>query len=192
MLKTINDEEVNKLLSFASKHNQRDYTMIFLALTTGLRCSELIGLFVEDVSPFNVISPILTVPSRIAKRKKERLIPLTSEIRILLTKYFNTPKFAKHLTRPDCPLFFSRYTFNSLSPRDFQRIVKLYSTLSIGRSISPHTLRHTFATRILKRSNLRVVQELLGHSNIQTTQIYTHVSISDAQLAIENSGTLIV
>lgn len=192
MIKTINEEEIDHLLLFAFDKSQRDYTMIFLALATGLRCSELIGLFVEDISPFGVVSPILTVPSRIAKRKKERLIPLTSEIRNTLSIYLDIPCLREHFSKQDNFLFISKYTFNPLNSRDFQRIVKIYSTASIGRSISPHTLRHTFATRLLKHSNIRVVQELLGHSSIQTTQIYTHVNITDAQLAIEKTGSLII
>ncbi len=77
-------------------------------------------------------------------------------------------------------LFFSKYTHRQLSSRDFQRIVKQLSIRSIGRPITPHILRHTFATRLLKHTNLRVTQVLLEHSNLQTTQLYTHVNIDDA------------
>jgi len=192
MIKIINSEEINALLRFASEQSIRDYTMVVLAVSTGLRVSEIVGLFVEDISPYGVISPILTVPSRIAKRKKERQIPLSSETQEVLSRYFNIPHFLEHLSKPDNHLFFTKFTYNPLNPRDFQRIVKELSIASIGRPISPHTLRHTFATRLLKHSNLRVVQELLGHSDIHNTQIYTHVNISDAQLAIENTEKLLV
>jgi len=192
MVKTISTEEISALLSLALKNGIRDYTLVFLAISSGLRVSELVGLFVEDILPYGVISPILTVPSRIAKRKKERQIPLSSETQSVLTDYIHYFHVAGHIFKPDSHLFFTKFTFNPLSPRDFQRIIKELSVASIGRAISPHTLRHTFATRLLRHSNLRVVQELLGHSDIHNTQIYTHVNISDAQLAIENTEKLLV
>ncbi len=159
--------------------------MIFLSLSTGLRVSELVGLYIEDFSPFGQVSTILTVPSRIAKNGKKRIIPINSETRDILFKFLSVKEKRSESTFPDSFLFVSRFTSNQLSPRDIQRIVRNISISSIGRSITPHTLRHTFATRLLKHTNLRVIQELLGHSRIQTTQIYTHVSIEDSRLAID-------
>lgn len=192
MIKVINDSEISTLLSAAKKQNLRDYTMILLALSTGLRVSELVGLFLEDVSPFGVVSTVLFVPSRIAKNGKKRSIPITSEIRSILSTYISSAVYNEFPISPVSCIFLSKSTLRPLSPRDFQRIVKNLSLNSIGRSITPHTLRHTFATRLLKHTNIRVVQELLGHASIQTTQIYTHVSSTDAQLAIEKTGTLIL
>ncbi len=192
MIKTINDSEISILLKAAKNQSLRDYTMIFLSLSTGLRCSEVVNLFIEDISPFGDVSTILIVPSRIAKNGKKRDIPINQQTRDILFNFKSFKKVHSEPTFPDSYLFLSKYTHNPLSSRDFQRIVKEYSITSIGRSISPHTLRHTFATRLLKHTNLRVIQELLGHSSIQTTQIYTHVDSSDAQLAISKTGTLII
>lgn len=192
MIKTINKSEVLALLSHANHQSTRDYTMIFLALATGLRVSELVGLYIEDVAPYGNISSLLTVPPRIAKRCKKREIPL-NQYTITALKLFFDYKFNNgERMEPLSPLFISKFTKNPLSQRDFQRIVKTYSIASIGRSISPHILRHTFATDLLKHTNLRVIQELLGHASIQTTQIYTHVDINDARRAIDNSGTLLI
>lgn len=185
MIKTINDAEISSLLSAAKKHSLRDYTMISLALSSGLRCSEIVGLFIEDFSPFGDVSTILTVPTRIAKNGKKREIPINQQTREFLFDFISFKEGHSEPTFPDSYLFISKFTGNPLSSRDFQRIVKELSILSIGHSISPHTLRHTFATRLLKHTNLRVIQELLGHSSIQTTQIYTHVNSSDSQLAID-------
>lgn len=192
MLKIINETEIQYLLAAARDQSNRDYTMIFLCLSSGLRCSELVGLRIEDIAPYGDVSSILTVPVRIAKRSKKREIPITDETKSILKLFLLFKNDCGELTDSFSPLFISRYTARPLSSRDFQRIVKELSITSIGRSISPHTLRHTFATRLLKHTNLRVVQELLGHSSIQTTQIYTHVSITDSQLAIDKTGTLIV
>jgi len=185
MRKTINEIEIKKLLTYASKQGIRDYTMIFLALQTGLRVSEIVGLYIEDVFPYKEVSTILTVPQRIAKKGKKRVIPINEETRQVLRSFIDSKTYFPEFSKPDRYLFLSIHTNNPLSTRDFQRIVKTYSITAIGRSISPHTLRHTFATRLLKHTNIRVIQELLGHSSIQTTQIYTHISLKDTELAID-------
>jgi len=185
MIKTINDSEVFKLLSAAFKQSVRDFTMISLALAAGLRCSEVVGLYIEDFSPFGNISTVLTVPKRIGKNDKKRQIPINIETRDILFKFLSLKEKRSEPTYPDSFLFLSKYTHKPLSNRDFQRIVKELSISSIGRAITPHVLRHTFATRLLKHTNLRVIQELLGHSSIQTTQIYTHVNSEDSRLAID-------
>lgn len=185
MVKTINDIEIEKLLSAARRKNIRDFTMIFLALSTGLRVSELIGLYIEDVAPFGVISTILTVPPRVGKNGKKRDIPINSETRSVITAYIKIKETRQEFLNSDSFLFVSKYSKNPLSSRDFQRIVHDLSITSIGRPIKPHTLRHTFATRLLKHTNLRVVQETLGHANLQTTQIYTHIDLDDVRLAVD-------
>ncbi len=186
MVNTINETEIAKLLISAKDQDIRDFTMVYLALSTGLRVSELVGLFIEDVAPFKEISRILSVPSRIGKNSKKRDIPINHETQTLLSHFLNIKVSRSELIRSNSFLFVSHKTKRPLSSRDFQRIVNQLSIASIGRRISPHTLRHTYATRLLKHTNLRVIQELLGHSRIQSTQIYTHVSIDDAQQAISN------
>ncbi len=185
MIKTISETEINKLLSFTHPRSIRDYTMILLALMTGLRVSEIVGLYIEDFSPFGDISTILTVPERIGKNGKKREIPMNQETRKILYDYLAFKEGRSEPTNPNSFLFVSRNNHRPLSNRDFQRIVKECSIGSIGRAITPHDLRHTFATRLLKHTNIRVIQELLGHSSIQTTQIYTHVNTEDSRLAVD-------
>jgi len=177
------DDESDSILFWARQQDLRDYIMIRLALGTGLRNSELIGLTIENVSPYGVITKILELPSSIAKGRHPRSIPLHQDIRTDLELWLAVKEKRMELTTPTGLLFVSHFTRNPLSARDFQRIVHNISLKAIGRSITPHTLRHTFATRLLAKSNLRIVQMVLGHRNIQTTQIYTHPSnneISDA------------
>jgi len=195
MINILNDEEIQKIFTAAHGRGNRDYTMIFLAISTGLRCSELIGLYIEDIAPYGDVSTILIVPSRIGKNSKRRQIPINDDVRFTISRYINYKHITGEPTDSNSYLFVSRYSNNPLSSRDFQRIVHDISISSIGRSVTPHTLRHTFATRLLNHTNIRVIQELLGHANLQTTQIYTHPNISDKQLAIENSklpGTIIL
>jgi len=187
MYKILNETEIKNLLSFARTNGVRNHTMVFLALSTGLRCSELIGLFIEDIAPYGDVSTVLTVPSRIAKRKIKREIPLNHETRTILKLWLKIKTDLHHPYKPDSYLFISHNTHKPLSSRDLQRIVKNIAINSIGRSISPHVLRHTFATRVLKQSNIRVVQELLGHSRLQTTQIYTHVNSDDTRAAVDKN-----
>lgn len=186
MIKIINENESALLLSAAMEQNTRDYSMIFLTLYTGLRCSEITGLFIEDVRPFKDVSTVLTVPSRIAKNHKHREIPISEETRAMLKSLINYKIDNSEPIDPDSYLFVSRHTRRPLSSRDFQRIIRALSINSIGRPITPHTLRHTFATRLLKHADIRTIQNLLGHSNVQTTQIYTHPNMSDARIAIES------
>ncbi len=186
MINTINEGEIQKLLSAAQVKNTRDFVMIFLALSTGLRVSELVGLFIEDVRPFDQVSRILSVPSRIGKGGKKRDIPLNQDTRDILTEFIRIKGIRQHFLNSDSYLFVSHASKKPLSSRDFQRIVHNLSVMSIGRAITPHTLRHTYATRMLKHTNIRVIQELLGHAFLNTTQIYTHVTIDDAQQAISN------
>lgn len=190
MIKPLNDFEIKSILSAAKDSNIRDYTMIFLALSTGLRVSELVGLFFEDIAPYGEVSSVISVPARIGKRSKKRDIPINDDIRQALSKFISSMQYTRQPAAPTSFFFVSLHTHNPLSSRDFQRIVKEISISSIGRSVSPHTLRHTFATRLLKHTNLRVIQELLGHSCIQTTQIYTHPDLDDARAAINNLSLL--
>ncbi len=185
MYQILNDDEIKKFLATARLRDPRDYTMSFLAISTGLRCSELIGLFVEDVAPYGDISTILIVPERIGKRNVKREIPITHETRTVLKAWLDIRSTRDSTASLDSFLFISHHTHKPLSSRDFQRIVKDISIRSIGRPITPHILRHTFATRILKQSNTRVVQVLLGHARIQTTEIYTHINSEDTRSAVD-------
>lgn len=185
MYNTISDEEIKLLLSAAKRQSSRNFTMIFLALSTGLRVSELVGLFIEDVRPFEEVSKILTVPSRIGKGGKSRDIPLNDDTRSIITDFIRIKGMSHQFTNSDSFLFVSKSTKKPLSTRDFQRIVKNLSVHSINRSISPHTLRHTFATRLLKHTNLRVIQETLGHAWLNTTMLYTHPDKNDCIVAID-------
>lgn len=178
------EHEIDSLCVQAREHSFRDYMMIRLALSTGLRNSELVGLSIEDVSPYGEISTVLELPASIAKGGIARSIPLRPDVRTELKLYLSQCEIAIMMLPPDHPLFFSRYTHNALSPRDFQRICKEHSLKAIHRPVHPHILRHTFATRLLEKSNLRIVQMVLGHKHISSTQIYTHPSINAISAAI--------
>ncbi|GAH86251.1 unnamed protein product, partial [marine sediment metagenome] len=118
MVNTINETEIQKLLSAAQLRSTRDFVMIFFALSTGLRCSELVGLFIEDVCPFGEVSRILTVPKRLGKGGKKRDIPLNQDTRDVITEFIRIKGISQQFTNSDSYLFVSKGSRKPLSSRD--------------------------------------------------------------------------
>ena len=153
----------------------RDRAILELLYASGLRVSELIGLNESHLDMDHETVRVL------GKGKKERIVPFGSYAARALLEYIDE-KHARRLTEPDddgaVPVFVSLRA-RRLSARDVQRLVaRLRLSLAATRRITPHTLRHTFATHLLERgADLRSIQELLGHESLSTTQKYTHVSL---------------
>lgn len=185
-VKIITQSEKEILLNTALKSYHRDFVMIFLCLHTGLRNSELINLTINDIFDNNSISDHITVRADNAKLGFFRIIPLSKSTISLLNEFLIWKKSNNEPTDTNSYLFLSRFTKRILSPRDFQRILRKLSLQSIGRSINPHVLRHTFATQLTNHTNLRVIQILLGHKRLNSTQIYTHPNSNDLQTAVDH------
>lgn len=151
----------------------RDRTMLELMASTGLRVSEMLSLTLENL---NLSDQLIRVEG---KGSRERLLPLTDSAVYWLQRYLTEgrPKLMKR-ARP-CPALFLNDRGTPLSRIAFWEKVKTYAlSAGITKPISPHTLRHSFAVNLLKGgADLRAVQELLGHQDITTTQIYTQVSV---------------
>ena len=172
--KSMTEEEVVALLQAPDINiatGFRDRTMLEVLYATGLRVSELVGLSLDQL---NLRQGVVRV---IGKGNKERLVPLGEEAIDWLNRYIKE-------IRPD---FFKENTGSSLFPSNrgtamtrqtFWYAIKRYAVIAgINKSLSPHVLRHAFATHLLNHgADLRVVQMLLGHSDISTTQIYTHIA----------------
>ena len=153
----------------------RDRALMEVLYATGMRVSELCSLRVQD---YNEEAMEMRVTG---KGGKERVVLLNQSANAWLRKYLHEfwPKLAGgRLPQPESPLFVSRQA-TRLSSRSVHRVVLKYAKKArINKPITPHTLRHTFATHLLEGgADLRVVQDLLGHTTINTTQIYTHVSL---------------
>lgn len=170
--------EVEKLLNSPKGTGfqpRRDRAILETLYSTGLRVSELTGLNVGDVDPTTEV--IRTK----GKGRKERVIPVGSFALRAIREYLDV----RHSvladpgrgSTPDAPLFLNRFG-RRLSSRSIRKIMDKYIKVAgLNKKISPHTLRHSFATHLLNRgANLRLVQELLGHKHLSTTQIYTHLS----------------
>ncbi|MFB0566349.1 MAG: tyrosine recombinase XerC [Candidatus Aminicenantaceae bacterium] len=150
----------------------RDKAILELLYATGIRVSELIGINLED----------LTFEERLirvrGKGKKERLLPFGRKAEESLVRYIQA-RHSINKGRIDEKSLFLNYRGQRLTPRSVERIIDKYILLSaLKRKISPHSLRHSFASHLLSRgADLRVIQELLGHESLATTQKYTHLDL---------------
>ncbi len=143
----------------------RDRTILEVLYGTGIRASELTSLNLENINFMNETIKVL------GKRSRERIMPLTKRALSSLQQYLN--ERGTH----EGPLFLNKYK-KRLSERSLYRIVNRHIRMIADLTrMSPHTLRHTFATHLLDHGcDLRTVQELLGHRSISSTQIYTHIT----------------
>jgi len=154
----------------------RDRAMMELLYATGMRVSEIVNLRLEDV---NLKLGYLRC---IGKRAKERIIPIGSKaiefINLYLEKVRSSHKRVPKPSARQSEILFLNPSGKKFSRVGFWKIIKRYANLSgITKEIMPHTLRHSFATHLLERgADLRSIQEMLGHENISSTQIYTHLN----------------
>ncbi|MBV9279502.1 MAG: site-specific tyrosine recombinase XerD [Chloroflexi bacterium] len=170
---SIAEDDVEFLLAMPSPENPaglRDRAMLRMLWATGMRVSELISL---DTDHVDLSSDYVRCTG---KGSKERQIPFGLKARGALVHYLDDGRPALIRRGTERALFLNHHG-ERLTRQGFWLILKSYAKRAGIDSISPHTLRHSFATHLLNNeAELRVVQELLGHSNISTTQIYTHVS----------------
>jgi integrase/recombinase XerD len=170
--KVLGEQEVALLLSAtdpATPWGQRDGALLEVLYATGLRVSELVGLTLKQVDLRRGVVRVR------GKGNKERVVPLVSQAVEKLQLYLSQGR-AKMLQGKDSPFLFLNRRGGPLSRQGFWKILKQYALKAGVRDLSPHTLRHSFATHLLSRgANLRVLQLLLGHADLATTQIYTHL-----------------
>ena len=172
--KALSSADVDSLLNqpdLSAPIGLRDKAMLELLYATGLRVSELVGLRITDV---NLERGFLIV---MGKGSKERAVPMGEIAIAAITQYLAGARQIL-LNGKDSELLFISSKRRGITRQMFWERIKFYTVKSgIGKNISPHTLRHSFATHLLDNgADLRAVQAMLGHSDISTTQIYTHVS----------------
>lgn len=173
----LKEEEIEQLLSVAAQDTTdigvRNKVMLALLYSSGMRVSELVGL---EVSALHFDTGFVSVSG---KRGKERMVPIPIPVLSLINEYLQGPH--KRLVKaPNVRFLFPTMYASKVKPisrQSFWIIIKgLWKKTGIKRPISPHKLRHSLATHLLaKGANLRSLQLLLGHENISTVQIYTHV-----------------
>ena len=172
--KYLSIEEVDRLLAQPDEkipRGLRDRAFIEVLYATGLRVSELVALKVTDV---NLEGGFLTTRG---KGSKERLVPVGDEAVAWLKRYLRDGRPALIGKRSSPRLFVNARGGTSLTRMGLWKVLKGYGVAAgVGNRLSPHVLRHSFATHLLERgADLRAIQVMLGHSDLSTTQIYTHV-----------------
>jgi integrase/recombinase XerD len=177
--KFLSTDEVDRLLDApdtTQPRGLRDRALIELFYATGLRVSEMVSLRQQDL---NLESGYLTCTG---KGRKQRLVPIGDEACAWLTRYLKEGRPALLKRKSSPKLFVNARGGASLSRVGFWKILKAHGRhAGLPRTLSPHVLRHSFATHLLERgADLRAIQMMLGHSDLSTTQIYTH--ILDARL----------
>ena len=181
--KVMTEKEINQLIKHVeinTMKNLRDDALIELLYSTGLRVSEVANLKIGDINFEKSEIKIL------GKGNKQRVVIFNNKSKEKIIKYL---KNDKRLISLNTGALFQNKFKQSLSPRSIQRLLKKYLNFSgINSKYSTHTLRHTFATHLLEGgADIKVIQQLLGHSSPETTKIYTHLSSPALKNVYNNS-----
>jgi len=171
---TLSESEVDALIKAPDTEQalgHRDRSMLELLYATGLRVSELVGLQVHQI---NLRQGLVRVTG---KGNKERLVPIGEQALEWVETFLQGPR-ARILGEQQTDSVYPTRRGQAMTRQAFWYLIKRYaSQAGINKTLSPHTLRHAFATHLLNHgADLRVVQLLLGHSDLSTTQIYTHIA----------------
>jgi integrase/recombinase XerC len=172
--KAIDVEQVEKLLSAPNDKTllgARERAILETLYSTGIRVSELVGINFGDIDETGQAIIIR------GKGRKERIVPLGTHAMAAISHYVGILEGNSISNETDSPLFINKHS-TRLSTRSVRRKVSKYlEQVGLDPAISPHTLRHSFATHLLDNgADLRSVQELLGHQSLSTTQVYTHLT----------------
>lgn len=192
-IRTLTNDEILKLFQFIDnqarslKERRRAacwQLIIALMVDAGVRVGECMAIEVNQLWFCNRPAQLLHLKAEQTKSKVERTIPITKrieeliwQIHLLVWVPFEVPPHAKALCY--------KLPWEPVPIRTVQHTIKQFGINGLGFDIHPHMLRHTFATRLMKVTDMRTVQELLGHANLASTQVYTHPSTENMIQAIE-------
>lgn len=183
----LEEVEINELLELPARDELglRDQALLELLYATGCRVSELVGLTLEHIDLGNQYVLLL------GKGNKERIAPIGSAAVKAVDVYLikSRPVIMRRYDIKEHHRLFINHRGTQLSARSVRRILGKYiAELALQKHVSPHVIRHTFATHLLEHgADLRAVQELLGHANLSTTQIYTHVTTERISTVYQNN-----
>lgn len=192
-IKTLSADEITGMLRFCRQdfHGcttrlkaMRNFTMIATLLQTGMRVGEVCSLLWTDIFYNSLPAFSIIISAQIAKNHREREIPVSQPLSNAFLEYIQC---YRHYFSSREPLyaFFGSSLNRPLSTRQVERIVSRTALKAIGRHVHPHMLRHTFATNLMRVTDIRTVQQILGHSSLTSTQIYTHPNSDDRRKAID-------
>ncbi|GAI60300.1 unnamed protein product [marine sediment metagenome] len=191
---TLTIEECNTLLAHllaypaewdGKRRSTRDSCIALCMLDAGLRVSEVIGIQRTDLCWLGINITGIDIPADIAKRGSGRLVPITARLATSF-EFMRLNVWPPSSQHQDRPVFCNLETLCRLTKQAVGRIIRNAGRVSLHRDIHPHMLRHTFATNLMRTTNARVVQQLLGHKNLASTQIYCHPNTQDCKKAIDS------
>jgi len=163
----------------------RNHLMGLLMLDAGLRVGEVVKLLQADLIILEKPVRELQITAAIAKGHRERTIPCSQRVQEAIESMLREWWLHAYVTDTICA-FYRLHSHKPLTTRQVRRIITETAVKAIGRPIHPHVLRHTFATNLMRSCSIRVVQQLLGHASLSSTQIYTHPNNQDLKKAIDS------
>lgn len=188
---TLSKREIAQLLAYLNPEQGTDHArqltirnrlLVLIMLDAGLRAAETAALTIDDVWWQGMPRESIRVSPEHAHYGSGRSIPTTAALRAAITDHL-TGMTDLDVLPPTQPLFGAQGTRSPLTTRQIHRIVATIGTQTLGRPIYPHLLRHTYATDMRMVTDIRTLQELLGHKHLSSTQVYTHPSDTDKRLA---------
>lgn len=190
--KTLNTTEQHQLLDAllnkdaphkSFRKGIRNYLIGCLMLEAGLRVGEVVALKMSHLYFADKPVQCLVLTKEITKNHVERIVPISTRLKEALEELYKICYWLKN--RDENHVVFSdKYPPVPITTRQVERIINTGGWKAFGRPVNPHMLRHTFATKLMRVTDMRTVQELLGHSDITSTQIYTHPNEDDKKKAI--------
>lgn len=167
----------------------RNYLIAILMLDAGLRVGEVVQLEISHLWFDGKPVGSLFLTSNITKNHKERSVPVTSRLSSTIDDFF-AHVIGTLNRKPSNQIFMAVQSNKCLTTRQVEHIINNAGLKALGRPVNPHMLRHTFASKLMRVTNMRTVQQLLGHSCISSTMIYTHPNEDDKKKAIESLNCL--
>lgn len=192
--KTLNVTEQHQLLDAllcndaphkSFRKGVRNYLIGCLMLEAGLRVGEVVALEMSHLYFNDKPVQSLVLTKDITKNRVERIVPISTRLKHALEEYRSSTGWFDEM-EPSHKAFTVFMSEKQITTRQIERIINAAGWKAFGRPVNPHMLRHTFATKLMRVTDMRTVQELLGHSDITSTQIYTHPNEDDKREAIRN------
>lgn len=162
----------------------RNYLICCLMLEAGLRVGEVVKLKISHLYFSGEPVHNLVLTSEITKNNKERTIPVSTRLHQALVEFYQDNSWLEDELAEHTAFALHPHQI-PITTRQVERIIHTAAMSALGRPVNPHMLRHTFASKLMRVTSMRTVQELLGHSDITSTQIYTHPNEQDKKNAIE-------
>lgn len=191
-IQTLTQQECSKMLTeiqscgktyIGQRNSTRNYVIALFMLDAGLRVGEVVQLRVSDIWFNHEPLPAVTVTAEISKSNRSRTIPLSARLKEGIKHLFSWFDFNDAVA----PHFFAFHTntpSSHITVRQVQRFIQEAAMVSLHKCVHPHILRHTFASNLMRITSVRVVQELLGHKQLSSTQVYMHPNSDDLSKAI--------